>query len=132
MKHITCSEREPGIYDVSDANDERLFCIGQILINDHLRTAVKKALDETLDVGLERHHDLETEEFSLKLSPSTKTELFLTLTEKEEPYRVYETDIALETLLDLIEDWEDAVDGEADTITITRQQDLFELVAQYT
>lgn len=132
MKRIICVEREPGIYDLADINDERLFCIGQILINDHLRTALKNVLEETVDLGLERHHEFETELFSLRLSPSTKTILLLQLTEKKEPYQVYETDIALETLLDLIDEWEDAADGEADIIVITRQQDVFDLEAQYT
>jgi hypothetical protein len=131
MKHVTCVESESGSYELADYNDERLFCIAQMLINDHLRTAILTALDATLDVGLERHLDLETKQFSLKLSPLTDTKLAITLTEKEEPYRVYETDILLASLLDLIDEWEEAVDGEATSIKITREQDTFELEAQY-
>lgn len=130
MHSIEFARIEDGLYEIVDENDERLFCIGQILVDDNLRGGFKKALEYTPETGLERHKDFETKLYHARLSPDTVYGLRIKLVDKQDPERVLETDIKLNTLIDLIDSWENLVLEEPEGIIITREQDTFTIQAE--
>ncbi len=125
MYSIEFARIEDGLYEIVEENDERLFCIGQILLDDNLRGGISKALEYAPEVGLEKHQDFETQLYKLRLSPDAAHGLLIKLIDKKDPEHVLETDLEVETLIDLIDAWEDAVSEEPEAITITRVQDTF-------
>jgi hypothetical protein len=127
MYSIEFARIEDGYYEIIEENDERLFCIGQILLDDDLRAGVKKLLEYAPELGVERHKDFETQIYKMRLSPDPVRGLLIKFVNKEHPDHILETDIQVETLSDLIDSWEAAVDQEPESITITRSQDTFTL-----
>lgn len=130
MNSIEFARIEDGLYEIVDENDERLFCIGQILLDDDLRGGIKKALEYASEIGLERHQDFETQLYKVRLSPDPVYGLLIKFIEKHDPEHILETDIQLATFMDLIDAWEDAIDEEPESIFITREQDTFTLLTQ--
>lgn len=125
MYSIEFARIEDGLYEIVQENDERLFCIGQILLDDDLRGGIKKSLEYAPEIGLEKHQDFETQFYKLRLSPDPAHGLLIKLIEKKNPEHVLETDLEVDTLIDLIDAWEDSVSEEPEAITITRVQDTF-------
>jgi len=130
MDKIEFARIEDGLYELVEENDERLVCIGRILQDDAVREAVKHALQYAPELGMEKHKDIETQLYKVKVSPDPVYGLLIKFIDKKEPDTVLETDIRLETLLDLIDAWEEAVDAEPEAISITRTQDTFELATE--
>ncbi len=127
MYTIEFARIEDGLYEIVQENDERLFCIGQILLDDNLRVRIKKSLEYTPEIGLEKHQEYETQLYKMRLSPDPEYGLLIKLFDKSNPEHVLQTDITIDTLMDLIDSWQDAVNEEAESIIITRVQDTFTL-----
>ncbi len=119
---------ENGEYTISDDNDQRLYMIGQILLDDALRNGVKKTLEYAPEFGVERRKDIETEQFHVRVSPLNETTCMIIYKDKTEPEEeALQTDMKIETLLDLIDSFENAVEAESESIMMTRSQDNFTL-----
>ncbi|MBA2307580.1 hypothetical protein H0W26_05605 [Candidatus Dependentiae bacterium] len=129
MYTITFSRVAQGNYTISDNNDNRLLCIGSILVDTDLRKRVRKALYYAAEIGLEEAKQFETTLNALHLSQLDPETIIIKLVTQTVPKIHYETDIPLEEFIALIEDYEDAIESDLRTITITRIQDSFELTA---
>ncbi len=132
MFTLTFSLIAQGNYTISDTNDNRLFCIGCIIVDPVLRRDVKKALYYAAEIGMEQAKHFETDLNSLNLKQADDETILIKLTpkidERAPGERVpYETDIPLEEFINLVEDFEDALESDARLITVTRIQDSFEL-----
>ncbi len=133
MYTLTFSRIAQGNYTISDTNDNRLFCIGSIIVDPVLRKDVKKALYYAAEIGMEQAKHFETGLNSLNLKQADDDEtILIKLTPKVDERAPgerlpYETDIPLEEFIDLVEDYEDALESDARLISITRIQDSFEL-----
>ena len=130
MNSIEFSRIEDGNYEISNENDQRLFCIGTLLLDDALRECLKKMLRYAPDIGLDKAHECETDSYKIKISPDATYGLLIHFLDKSNPEGHLETDIKIETLLSLIDAWEEAVGVEPESILITRTQDTFNLKAQ--
>ena len=127
MRRIEFSQITNGLYRITDHNDERLLVIGRILLSDILRNAVKDALKDAPEIGLERHKEIKTEDYQLRISPKDETTIWFKLLTKSDPHRILEIDLRIPKILDIIDAWEDAVDAMPESITITREQDNYTL-----
>lgn len=125
MNHIQFSRLEDGLYEILEENDERLSVIGQLLFDDNLRNGIKAALEYAPEIGLEKRQEFETQLYDVHLSPDPVYGLLIKFIDKKDPERLLETDIKIDTLMDLIDQWEMAVAEEPEIITITRVQDTF-------
>ena len=114
-------------YTISDTNDSRLLCIGSILVDPLLRKGTKKALYYAAEIGMGHSKSLETDAYLLHLTQSDPETILISLTTKIGEKISYQTDIPLEEFINLIEEYEDALDSDPHTITVTRMQDSFEL-----
>lgn len=117
---------EDGLYTIDEFNDERLYVIGSILLDDATRNGVKSALKFAPELGLGESKDIKTVESKVTISPKSENKVYITFTntEHKEPL---ETDMEIAQLLDLIDAYEDALDEGPETITLTRSQDTFTL-----
>ena len=127
MYTLTFSRVAQGNYTISDNNDSRLLCIGSIIVDPVLRKDVKKALYYAAEIGMEQAKQFETALYSLHLHQSDPETIIIKLVQKTGERIPYETDIPLEEFIALVEDYEDAVESDPHTITLTRIQDSFEL-----
>lgn len=125
MNMIEFARSEDGTYIIVEDNDERLFCIGQLLADDAIRSTLANALSYAPEIGLEKHLDIETKLYKIRVSPTSQEMLYIKLHDKSNAEFHLETDISVDSLTDLIENWEDALVEDAQSITITRVQDTF-------
>jgi hypothetical protein len=127
MDTLEISLLEDGTYEITEYNDERLFLIGQILLNDTLRSGVSHALEYATEFGMDQKKEVETKEILVRISPTSETTIELKFIPKSNPENALETDMNIDDLIDLIDDYEDAVDEQAHAILISREQDTFTL-----
>ncbi len=116
-----------GLYIISNHNDERLFMIGKILLNDAMRKGVKKALTYAPDFGMGRKQEIDTNELKVTLSPKSQTTCIIKLIDTEYPKKELETQMDFQMFIDLINAYEEALFAYPEAITITRVQDTFTL-----
>ncbi|MBA3751911.1 hypothetical protein H0X06_03915 [Candidatus Dependentiae bacterium] len=129
MFTLELSRITPGNYVISNNNDNRLLCIALILSDSVLRNGTKKALYYAAEIGMENHKEFETKLYTLRLHQLDPDTILIKLSYRnsEDEFIVYETDMPLEEFINLIEEYEDAVESDVHTIHITRIQDSFEL-----
>ncbi len=125
MRRIEFSRIINGLYSITDHNDERLLCIGRILLSDILRHAVKGALQYAPELGMVGHKDVETEEYHLRISSKNQSTVWLKLLTKSNPERVLEIDMRINNILNIIDAWEDAVGAMPESIIMNRKQDTY-------
>ncbi len=127
MDSLEFSRVEDGQYTITEHNDERLYMIGTMLLDDAVRNGIKKALKFAPELGLDESKDINTVDINVTISPKSMNKIYIKFLEKEHPENVLETDIGIETLLDLIDAYEETVSQEPEIITLTRSQDTFKL-----
>jgi hypothetical protein len=118
-------ERLPnGAYTIIDHTDERLFLFGELLLDDDIRGYVKTELEDFPDIKEGEIVSFHTARHSkITFQRVQEKYILIKLFNPDRYHNVLETDIAIDKLVDLVQDWEDLAYQEAPEIYVLRDHD---------
>lgn len=124
MYYVKFERLESGAYTIVDHTDERLYLLGELLLDDDIRGFVKTDLEDFPSIKENHPITFHTAQHSkITFERVQEDMLIIKLYNADRSHKILQTDISIDELVNVVEDWEDLAYQEAPQIYVMRQHD---------
>lgn len=131
MLHVRFSRDNNDKFIISDYNDEQLYVIAQALIHDAGRTELKKILKNVENIESDTYQPIKYDKsITISILQLDKITVMLKYEDTQdfnEQTKKLNVEIAIDTLEELIQVWQDLITEDSEHIFLTRHEDVYTL-----